>query len=274
MNSIPLIIMAAGVSSRMKKSSTTKNMTKKQINQSNSRVKGYIQLADGKEPFIFYLIKNAINAGVKEFYIIVSKNSQEFQEYLKSLENRLEISINFAIQDFYGNSKPLGTSDAIFQTMNQYEELIKTRFLVCNCDNLYSVKAIKTLLGESNYNSMIAYDFEYLEFSNDRLSSFSLLNIENNFLSKIIEKPDLKLIRNHSRKKYVSMNIFSFNGSEIYKHLRDCPINVKRGEKEIATALQNMILENKKSVIAFPLCEHVPDLTYKDDLEKINKFLN
>jgi len=40
------------------------------------------------------------------------------------------------------------------------------------------------------------------------------------------------------------------------------------------TALQNMILENKKSVIAFPLCEHVPDLTYKDDLEKINKFLN
>lgn len=274
MNSIPLIIMAAGVSSRMKKSSTTKNMTKKQINQSNSRVKGYIQLGEGKEPFIFYLLKNAIDAGVKEFYVIVSQNSQEFQGYLKSLENRLEISINFAIQNFYGNSKPLGTSDAIFQTMNQYEELIKTRFLVCNCDNLYSVKAIKTLLGESNYNSMIAYDFEYLEFSNDRLSSFSLLNIENNFLSKIIEKPDLELIINHSRKKYVSMNIFSFNGSEIYKHLRDCPINVKRGEKEIATALQNMILENKKSVIAFPLCEHVPDLTYKDDLEKINKFLN
>ena len=57
MNSIPLIIMAAGVSSRMKKSSITKNMTKKQINQSNSRVKGYIQVAEGKEPLIFYLIK-------------------------------------------------------------------------------------------------------------------------------------------------------------------------------------------------------------------------
>ncbi len=211
---------------------------------------------------------------LKSFISLCLKILKNFKNILNLLENRLEISINFAIQDFYGNSKPLGTSDAIFQTMNQYEELIKTRFLVCNCDNLYSVKAIKTLLGESNYNSMIAYDFDYLEFSNDRLSSFSLLNIENNFLSKIIEKPDLKLIRNHSRKKYVSMNIFSFNGSEIYKHLRDCPINVKRGEKEIATALQNMILENKKSVIAFPLCEHVPDLTYKDDLEKINKFLN
>ena len=68
--------MAAGISSRMKKSSITKNMTKKQINQSNSRVKGYIQVAEGKEPLIFYLIKNSINAGVKEFYIIVSEKSQ------------------------------------------------------------------------------------------------------------------------------------------------------------------------------------------------------
>ena len=98
MNSTPMIIMAAGVSSRMKKSSITKNMTKKQINQSNSRVKGYIQVAEGKEPFIFYLIKNSINAGVKEFYIIVSEKSQEFQEYLKSLENRLQISINLLEQ--------------------------------------------------------------------------------------------------------------------------------------------------------------------------------
>ena len=46
---------------------------------------------------------------IKEFYIIiVSEDSQEFQEYLKSLENRLEYkSINFAIQDFYGQVKTI-----------------------------------------------------------------------------------------------------------------------------------------------------------------------
>ena len=76
--------MAAGVSSRMKKSSITKEMTKNQINQSNSRVKGYIQVGEGREPLIFYLIKNSINAGVREFYIIVSNNSKDFQKYLKS----------------------------------------------------------------------------------------------------------------------------------------------------------------------------------------------
>ena len=72
MSNVPLIIMAAGVSSRMKKSSGGKNMSKTQLDQSNSRVKGYIQVGEGMEPLIYYLIKNAINAEIKNFYIIIS----------------------------------------------------------------------------------------------------------------------------------------------------------------------------------------------------------
>jgi len=274
MSNVPLIIMAAGVSSRMKKSSGGKNMSKTQLDQSNSRVKGYIQVGEGMEPLIYYLIKNAINAEIKNFYIIISDDSKDFQEYLKFLENKLGINLKFAFQDFYGQVKPSGTSDAIFQTMNQYKELMKTRFLVCNCDNLYSVNAIELLMRENNYNSMIAYDYECLDFSKERLSSFSLLKIENNFLSKIIEKPDIEIIRNNNQKKYVSMNIFSFIGSKVYTYLKDCPVNKKRGEKELPSALKNMILDDKESIMTFPLCEHVPDMTYKEDIERINNFLN
>ena len=274
MSNIPLIIMAAGVSSRMKKSFSSHNMSKTQLDQSNNRVKGYIQVGEGMEPLIYYLINNAINAEIKNFYIIISNDSKNFQEYLKSIENKLGINIKFAFQDFYGQVKPSGTSDAIFQTMNQYKELMKTRFLVCNCDNLYSVNAMEILKRENNYNSMIAYDYDCLDFSKDRLSSFSILKIENNFLSEIIEKPDIEIIRTSNQKKYVSMNIFSFIGSKVYKYLKDCPINKVRGEKELPSALQNMILDDKESIITFPLCEHVPDMTYKDDIERINNFLN
>ena len=258
----------------MKKSSGGKNMSKTQLDQSNSRVKGYIQVGEGMEPLIYYLIKNAINAEIKNFYIIISDDSKDFQEYLKFLENKLGINLKFAFQDFYGQVKPSGTSDAIFQTMNQYKELMKTRFLVCNCDNLYSVNAIELLMRENNYNSMIAYDYECLDFSQERLSSFSLLKIENNFLSEIIEKPDIEIIRNNNKKKYVSMNIFSFIGSKVYTYLKDCPVNKKRGEKELPSALKNMILDDKESIMTFPLCEHVPDMTYKEDIERINNFLN
>ena len=266
--------MAAGVSSRMKKSSSSQNMSKTQLDQSNKRMKGFIQVGEGMEPLIYYIIKNAISAEINNFYIIISDDSKDFQEYLKSLENKLGIYLKFAFQDFYGQVKPSGTSDAIFQTMNQYKELMKTRFLVCNCDNLYSSKAMELLKRENNYNSMIAYDYECLDFSNERLSSFSILKIKNNFLSEITEKPDIEIIRNNDQKKYVSMNIFSFIGSKVYKYLKDCPVNIERGEKELASALQNMILDDKESIKTFSLCEHVPDMTYKEDIEKIKNFLN
>ena len=273
MNEIPMIIMAAGVSSRMKDSSVPKEISQNLINQSNYRVKGFIQAGEGNEPIIFYIIKNCIIAGVKNFYIILSDNSDEFQDYLKKLEIKLSIQIKFGFQDFYGKLKPMGTADAIFQIMNQYKELRNKRFLVCNSDNLYSSRAIKLLLAENNYNSMIAYDFDCLKFSTERLESLSILKIKGKFLDRIIEKPDMKIIKNYS-KKFVSMNMFSLKGKLVYKYLKDCPITIERGEKEIASALQNMILDNKKSMIVFHLCEHVPDLTFKEDIDKISKFLN
>ena len=50
--------MAAGVSSRMKKSSSSQNMSKTQLDQSNKRMKGFIQVGEGMEPLIYYIIKN------------------------------------------------------------------------------------------------------------------------------------------------------------------------------------------------------------------------
>ena len=273
MNKIPIVIMAAGVSSRMRNSSVPSNISQKLINQSNQRVKGFIQAGDGNEPIIFYIIKNSIKAGIKDFYIILSNNSDQFQEYLKELEIKLSIQIKFGFQDFYGKSKPMGTADALFQLMNQHKELKTNRFIVCNSDNLYSTQAIKLLLNMNNYNSMIAYNYNCLKFSEERLSSFSLLKIKKNFLESIIEKPDIYTLKSSSE-RYVSMNIFSFIGNQVYNYFKDCPINIKRGEKEIATALQKMLGDNKNSMIVYPLCEHVPDLTFREDIDKISQYLN
>ena len=47
-----------------------------------------------------------------------------------------------------------------------------------------------------------------------------------------------------------------------------------KGYKETLTSIENMILDDKESMLTFNLCEHVPDMTYKDDIERINNFLN
>ena len=69
------------------------------------------------------------------------------------------------------------------------------------------------------------------------------------------------------------MNIFSFFGDQVYDYLSNCEISQDRGEKEIATAIQNMINDRNESIKVFKICEHVPDLTYKNDIELINNFL-
>ena len=71
-----------------------------------------------------------------------------------------------------------------------------------------------------------------------------------------------------------NLQIKSTPKSGAIKILNNINFNIKRGEKEIATAIQNMIGDNKSSMIVYPLCEHVPDLTFKEDIDKISQFLN
>ena len=61
MNNIPMIIMAAGVSSRMKDSSVPKAISQNLINQSNDRVKGFIHNTSKKQRYVFirYVLHDA-----------------------------------------------------------------------------------------------------------------------------------------------------------------------------------------------------------------------
>ena len=56
MNNIPLIIMAAGMSSRMKNSNDNSNLSKDQIFQANNRAKGFIEINEKNETLIYHII--------------------------------------------------------------------------------------------------------------------------------------------------------------------------------------------------------------------------
>ena len=98
-----------------------------------------------------------------------------------------------------------------------------------------------------------------------------------NHLAEIIEKPNEKLIPENideKNKVRISMNIFLFNGNIIFKYLENCPIHQIRNEKELPSAIMNMI-DDKLNFIGIPVAEHVPDLTSKDDIINLeNYFIN
>jgi glucose-1-phosphate adenylyltransferase len=273
-----LIILAAGLSSRMKKSVSSKNLSKRSIEQANSRDKGLIVIDKNGRPLIHYLLINAKSAGFKVIYLVIGQNSNSFKSYFD--ENKYDgLDIEFAVQYIEKNKlKPSGTADALFQAITQFPILKSSNFCVCNSDNLYSAKALRSIRSTSFSNAFISYDKSFLNFSSEKVSSFSILKLnKNGYLVNILEKPttkDFDLFKDNGGKIRVSMNLFKFNGSVFYDYLKNCPFDVLRNEKELPTAVLNLAKDQPSSVYGIPFEEHVPDLTSKDDIIVLNKLLN
>jgi glucose-1-phosphate adenylyltransferase len=276
-----LIILAAGASSRMKASMGGNELSAQDIALANSRTKALIPGPDGHRPVLDYLIHRAKQAGYTDIYLVTGKNLPDFQAFYgpdKKGNNFRGIHIHYAVQHVpEDRKKPLGTADAVWQALEQYPELQASRFSVCNSDNLYSVQALKNLRRSKSPAALVAYDREGLEFSDERISRFALLSIDpEDYLVDIIEKPDLEKMQDFkdAEGKYrVSMNIFAFDGRVVHPYLRDCPLNKQRQEKEIPTALLNLCRDLPKACRCYPMAEHVPDLTSKEDIITFRKYL-
>tara|TARA_R110002050_G_scaffold24414_4_gene65299 strand:+ start:41 stop:937 length:897 start_codon:yes stop_codon:yes gene_type:complete len=276
-----LIILAGGASSRMKKETHASNLTEAEIAQANERSKGLIGVGPNGRPLLDYLLYNAKEAGYKNIYIIISEKGGLFQEFYgdKKKNNDFHgLSISFATQFIPKNRvKPFGTADALFQTVEQYPELNKAFYSVCNSDNLYSYKALFALRTTKSPNAFISYDRDAMEFPAERISRFAVAKLDNNnYLLDIIEKPseeEVNKSKDAEGKIRVSMNAFKFNGNVLYSYLKNCPVHPERDEKELPTVLLNMINDYPTTALGIPFSEHVPDLTAKEDIAEVKAYL-
>ncbi len=274
-----LIILAGGASSRMKKSLAPTNLSKAEITQAHSHSKALIGLGKKGRPILDYLLLNAEKAGYKNVYLIIGEQGEQFKKHYGDLNTFKKFHISFAVQFIpAGRTKPLGTSDALLQALEQFPHLQDETFTVCNSDNLYSVAAFKALQKNRDSNAFISYDRDGLLFTMERISRFALvlLNSEN-YLVNIIEKPSEEKIEKYRdvRGKYrISMNIFKLNGNDVYPFIKYCPKHLERDEKELPTAILNMCKVLPKAMRGIPFCEHVPDLTSKEDIEILKKYID
>ena len=270
-----IVILAAGMSSRMKKSIDS-DIDDSKADEANKKSKSLITFGD--KPFIYFLLKNIVEAGFENVIMVVGKDFDDFKKQLDNLNFNNKLKIDYAIQKIPRDRvKPFGTADAVFQTMDQIEILKDSSFCVCNSDNLYSSSSLRLIRENDFENAVLAYDRDSLNFPKERVSSFSILMTDDNFnLVNFIEKPTQEQVDQNldsNGKIRVSMNIFKFNGMQAFDFIKNCPINPIRNEKELPSAIVNMINENDLYMKGIPIAEHVPDLTSKADINIIQKLI-
>ena len=271
-----IVVLAAGMSSRMKKSVDLK-IDNKKADEANKKSKSLITF--NNKPFIYFLLKNILDAGFENVIMVVGKDFDDFKKQIDILQLSSKLNVKYAVQKIpIDRVKPFGTADAVFQTMEQIDELQTTSFCVCNSDNLYSTSSLK-LIRENNYeNAVLAYDRDSLDFPKEKVSSFSILMMDQEFnLVNFIEKPTPEQVAKNldeNGKIRVSMNIFKFNGEQAFNFIKNCPINPIRIEKELPSAIVNMISNDSLYMRGIPIAEHVPDLTSKADINIIQKLID
>ena len=277
-----LMILAGGVSSRMKKSIAESDSMDQSVKQEAERKsKSMITVGNSQRPFLDYLLFNVREVGYEDILIIVSEHDTSIRDYYgtKEKDNPFKgLRISYAVQRIPGDrTKPLGTADAVERGLKTHSEWKGKKFTVCNSDNLYSRHALRLLLESKHPNAMIDYDRNALQFEPSRISQFSVTQKDpEGFLVNIIEKPsteDVERARGRSTYVGVSMNIFRLDYDMVFPFVRDVPLHPERMEKELPVAVNMMIHHHPKSMFAFPLAEHVPDLTSLHDLQNVQQYL-
>ncbi len=276
-----LVILAGGISSRMKKPDYNGYIDQKLITEANEKVKSMIGVGDNYRPFLDYLLFNARESSYKDILIVIGEKDESIREYYGNKDNGNEffdLKISYAVQKIYKDHvKPLGTADALFQGLLTKNDWKGAKFTVCNSDNLYSIKALKLVLETPYKNAMIDYDRDAFEFEKERVEKFAVtMKDQERFPLNVIEKPSaaqIKTIEDKNGYVGVSMNIFSFEYDMILPYLEQVPIHPERNEKELPSAVVMMITDHPKSMFTYPLSEHVPDLTYKDDIIPVKNYL-
>lgn len=277
-----LVILAGGISSRMKKPADSQlNVDEVLINDANLKAKSMIGVGKDYRPFLDYLLYNARQAGYTEVLIVIGEKDDSIRDYYGGMDRENEfygLKISYAEQKIPpGRQKPIGTADALYQGLKFMEEWRHTRFTVCNSDNLYSENALRLMLCHDYKNAMVDYNRDALQFELRRIERFAVtLKDDEGFLTSIVEKPSGNQIEAAKGKEGyigVSMNIFDLQYDMIYPFLKNVPLNPVRHEKELPEAVGLMVKEHPKSLFAFPLSEHVPDLTNKGDIVTVKKYL-
>ncbi|GAB3257142.1 sugar phosphate nucleotidyltransferase [Larkinella harenae] len=276
-----LLILAGGMSSRMKKDAENLSIDDKLVEQANTLTKGMISVGYAGKSLLDYQIVNAQEAGIEEVMLLLHPTDAVTQPYYENRQAQGDLgalTVLFARQHIAPDrTRPAGTADAVLQSLQQHPDWQRGRFMVCNSDNLYSVRALTQLWNCDDTHALISYDRDALGFPEERIKAFALMKTDPaGYLLEIVEKPsdvETAAILASQGRLGVSMNCFVFEAEPLIPYLEKTPFHPLRNEKELPTTVSLLAQQQPRSVGTVPLAEVVPDLTSKHDIVIVQAYL-
>ncbi len=277
-----IVILAAGVSSRMKQSLRDRDPgTEGEVDISPDIPKAMIPVGPEQRPFLDYLLLNVARAGYAAAVIVVSDSDVPVRERYAEphyIGLPFGLRISFAVQAIpAGRDKPAGTADALQRALESRPEWEGTKVTVCNSDNLYPVRALQALLESDHENSMIAFDGAALGMPREKIEKFAVIKADSDgCVLDIIEKPGAAAYGNtadEAGRISISMNLFRFSRDMIVPILNEVPFHPVRDEKELPDAVRMLIARRPGSLLAFPLSASVPDITSAGDIPAVIRYI-
>jgi NDP-sugar pyrophosphorylase family protein len=277
-----LVVLAAGVSSRMKRSLADASLTDQAVAEDAAhKPKSMLGIGRGNRPFLDYLLWNARAAGYRDVVLVVGEDDAAMRSLYGTKDRGNDfhgLVISYARQPIpAGRTKPLGTADALERALALRTDWAGSAFTVCNSDNLYSPDALALLAGCTHSGALIDYDRDALGFDEARIRQFAVIARDSGgFLTRIIEKPtdqEIAAATGPAGRVGVSMNIFRFSYDLVLPVLRTVPLHPVRQEKELPSAVASMVRQDARAMMTIPLAEPVPDLTSLHDVARVREFL-
>ncbi|MEN6292387.1 MAG: bifunctional sugar-1-phosphate nucleotidylyltransferase/acetyltransferase [Methanobacterium sp.] len=205
------VLLTAGEGTRMRPLTLTRPKTMLQV---------------GGKPILQYNLEALRDAGIKDIIMVVGYKKEAIEDYF---EDGSSFGVNI---DYITQEKRLGTAHAI----NSARYMINDEFIVLNGDIIVDPELIVDLIAK--YESEKASSILMLTEVEDP-SSFGVVEIENDIIKNIIEKP----APGEAPSNLINAGIYLFDKT-IFDAI-DRTEKSERGEYEITDSLKIQMSENK-----------------------------
>lgn len=253
------VVLARGLGTRMRQDAPGAQLDAAQAAAADVGLKAFIPIG---RPFLDYILSALADAGLTRMCVVIGPEHDVVRRHYTTEVTLTRISVDFVVQP-----EPRGTADAVLAAEPWTEG---EPFLVVNGDNYYPVAALAALAALT-MPGLVAFSRQGLladgQIAPERIQRFALLDLDDRWLRRIIEKPDQVDAARFARGSYVSMNCWRFD-FRVFDACRRVPLS-PRGELELPLAVQHAIDDGRFPVEAVLSDGSVLDLSGRADIAAV-----